>query len=252
MVYKWLSLIILFCFINNIFIGCTSWHKKLFYEINSQDHIKKVVKPDGQIIRFDFRGGFLFHIENPGIAGRTIKGSWVVLQLNDVKELHKTSPKITNWRSRLRGKKITEVITKESKVIGFNTDGAVYVDSIKIIKGITLENEEVKYQLMSIKGARTELPEIISKDSLLKNDLFIAEILTNDNKLIIFDRLGGIFVEPSNVVAGFTPKGSIVRLNRDQVDIGYVNKLEHGTTFMAGLIASPLLLLLFAHLFYGD
>lgn len=221
MSFKWFWLVILFSFITYTFINCVEARKKLSYEIHPHDHIKVVFTPEGQQIKFDSRGGFLVQLEKTGIAGRTVKGNWIFLQLKDVKEIHTTSPILTNWRSRLRDKKITEVVTKDNILVRFNPEGAVYIDSIRTIKGVNQNGYEEIYQLKAIKGGRFNLPEIISKDSLLKRkDQFIAEILTNDQKLIIFDKRGGIFVEPSNVIVGFTTKGSIVRLNRDQIDIG--------------------------------
>ena len=109
------------------------------------------------------------------------------------------------------------------------------------------------FDLKSTMGARISSPETISEDSLLeRKDQFIAEILTSDQRLIIFDKRGGIFVEPSNVIVGFTPNGSLVRLNRDQVDVGYVNQPEPVTTFFMGLIFGPPFLIMFAYLFYGN
>ena len=99
--------------------------------------------------------------------------------------------------------------------------------------------------------SKNPIPQYISEDSLLENkDLTIAEILTNDQRVIVFDRRGGIFVEPSNVVVGSTPNGSIVRLNRDRVDFGYVDLPEPGTTFFLNFMGAPLLLIMFARLYY--
>lgn len=254
MFYKlfWLGIII--SFINYTFMGCATVNKKRLYEINPHDRIKKITIPDGQQIKFDSRGGFLVQVEKAGIAGRTVKGYWVFLQLEDIKEIHKTSPPITRSIKQLRNQKIIELVSNENILVRFDSTGGRYDDSDYTIKGVKKNGVEETYQLRFTKGARIILPDNISIDSLLETkDQFIAEILTSDQRLIIFDKHGGFYVEPSNVVVGYTPKGSLVKLNRDQIDIGYVNQPpEPEIILFISFFGGPLLLITFASLLYSD
>ena len=135
MFYKlfWLGIII--SFINYTFMGCATVYKQL-YEINPHDRIKKIIMPEGQQIKFDSRWGFLVQVEKTGIAGRTVKGYWVFLQLKDIKEIHKTSPKITRSIKQLRNQKIIELVTNENILVRFDSTGGRYDDSDYTIKGV--------------------------------------------------------------------------------------------------------------------
>lgn len=234
-------------------MGCATVYKQS-YEINPHDHITKIIIPDSQRIKFDSRGGFLIPLEKAGIAGRTVKRNWVFLQLKDIKEIHKTSPQITRSIKQLRNQKIIELVTNENVLVRFDSAGGRYDDSDYTIKGVKQNGVEKIYQLRFTKGARINLPDNISMDSLTETkDQFITEILTSDQRLIIFDRHGGFYIEPSDFVVGFTPKGSLVKLNRDQIEIGYVNQPpKPETIFFMSLLGGPLLLITFVSLLYSD
>jgi hypothetical protein len=250
MFLKSLKLILLFSFINYAFWGCTVTYKAQRFEILPNDIIEKVITPSGEEIKFDYKGGYHYMLEDPGILGRKKNGNWVVFRLRDIREIHKTSPKITKWKKYLRNQKITELITLNNTLLRFNPRGGIYDDSDGKIEGLNQKSHEVTYRLKSIKGARIELPEIISKDSLLEiKNQFIAEVLTNNQELIIFDWRGGMFVEASNVIVGFDPKGSPIKLNSDQIDIAYVKQPDPGLTFFAGFFFPLLSILLIAGIY---
>jgi hypothetical protein len=210
--------------------------------------------PDGQQMQFDHQGGFFLQLEKPGIVGRTLEGEWVFIKLDDVFELHGTSPQIIKlWKKReLRNQKIIEVINKDGTLVRFDSNGGVYDDSKLTVRGNERDGEERVFGWKSTVGARLFSPESISKDSLLENwDQSISEVLTNDQELFIFERYGGMFVEPSNIVVGFTPKGSRVKLDRDQINFLKVERPDRRIPFFFGLMNGWLFLGLYA-LYLGN
>lgn len=239
MFYKPLWLIILFSFINYTFIGCTVVYRKQLFEVKPQDHIKKVTLTSGEIVRFDYRGGFLVQFEEPGIAGRTPKGDWVFTKMDKVVELHRTSPSIIRlWdKKRLHGKKILEIITTNSTLVRFDSTGGLYDDSQRTVKGNDIYGNEKIYDLKSTIGARDSMAEDITKENFSENkDQFIAEVLNKDQRLIVFDKKGGMFFEASNIVVGYKRDGSIVKLNPDQIEVVRINQQSPELTFFGGLI----------------
>ena len=243
MFYKPLLFLILFSFLNYTFIGCSIVRIRQLNEIQPNDKIRNVITPSGENIRFDYKDGYHYMLEEPGIAGISNGGFWAALQMKYIKEIRRTSPKIIKSKKQLRNQKIIELITFNYDLVQFDSAGGIYVDSDKTIKGFTQNGKEEIYKLNSIIGCRIELPEIISKDHLfLMKDQFIAEVVTNDNKLIIFDRRGGMFVEVSNVLVGYTMKGSLIRLDQNQIETVYIN---HPFLFGPFIIGTSLGLLFF-------
>lgn len=243
MFYKPLWLLILFSFINYSFIGCSVVRIRQLNEIQPNDKIRNVTTLSGEIFRFDYKGGYHYMLEEPGIAGISNRGFWAALQIKYIKEIRSTSPKIIKSKKQLRNQKIIELVTLNYDLVQFDSVGGIYSDSDKIIKGFTQSGKEEIFKLNSIIGCRIELPEIISKDRLfLMKDQFIAEVITSDERLIIFDKYGGMFVEATNVLVGYTMKGSLIRLDRDQVESIYVN---HPFPFGPFIIGTSLGLLFF-------
>lgn len=224
MMQKTLKVFILLIFINYTFIGCSVIRIRQLSKIQPKEKIRNVIKPSGDKIRFDYKGGYHYLLEAPAVAGITKNGFWAIIRMRDVKEIRTTNPKITKSKKQLRNQKIIELVTLNYDVVQFDSAGGIYDDSDKTIKGLNQIGKEETYKLNTIIGCRIVPPDIVSKDSLKEHkDLSIAEVVTGDQKLIIFDRRGGMFVEASNVLVGYTMKGSLIRLNRDQVDIVYVN-----------------------------
>lgn len=243
MFYKPLWFLILSSFINYTFIGCSTVRIRQLYEIQPNDKIRNAFTSAGEKIRFDNKGGFHYALEEPGIAGIMKSGDWIVFRMRDIKEIHKTSPEITKSKKLLRNQKITEVITLNYDLVRFDSASGIYDDSDKTIKGINTNGIKESYKLKSLTGARIVAPDIISMDSLMRNkDASIAEIVTNDQKLIIFDRLGGMFVEASNVLVGYTMKGSLVRLDGNQIETVYVDHPFSLGTFIIGSSLAGLIL----------
>jgi hypothetical protein len=236
---KPLWLLIFFSFINYTFVGCTVVYTKQLFEVKPHNHIKKVTLTSGEVVRFDYRGGYLVQFEKPGIAGRTSKGDWVFTKMENVVELHRTSPSIIRlWnKKRLRNKKIIEVITTNSTLVRFDSTGGSYDDSKRTVKGSDIYGSEKIYNLKSTMGARVSIAKDISKENFLENkDQFIAEVLNKDQRLIVFDKKGGMFVEASNIVVGYKRDGSIVKLNSDQIDIVCINQQSPELSFFGGFI----------------
>jgi hypothetical protein len=216
-------------------MGCSAVRIRQLYEIQPNDKIRNAFTLAGEKIRFDHKGGFHYAVEDPGIAGIMKSGDWIVFRMRDVKEIRKISPEITKSKKLLRNQKIIEVTTLNYDLVQFDSVGGIYDESDKTIKGFNINGIEESYELKSLKGARTVTPNIISIDSLMRNkDLSIAEILTNDQKLFIFNRQGGMFVEASNVLVGYNMKGSLIRLDRDQIETVYVNHPFSLGTFIMG------------------
>ena len=177
--------------------------------------IAEISTNDQRLIIFDRQAGFYVEPSN-------------------VVELHRTSPSIIRlWnKKRLRGKKILEVITTNSTLVRFDSTGGLYDDSQRTIKGNDIYGEEKIYDLKSTMGARDSIAEDISKENFLENkDQFIAEVLNKDQRLIVFDKKGGMFVEASNIVVGYKRDGSIVKLNPDQIEVIRINQQSPELTF---------------------
>lgn len=227
-------------------MGCSIVRIRQLNEIQPNDKIRNVITPSGENVLFDYKNGYHYMLEEPGIAGISKGKFWAALQMKYIKELRSTNPKIIKSKKRLRNQKIIELITFNYDLVQFDSAGGIYDDSDKTIKGFTQSGKEEIYKLNAIMGCRIELPEIISKERLfLMKDQFIAEVVTNDKKLIVFDKRGGMFVEASNVLVGYTMKGSLIRLDRDQIETVYVN---HPFPFGPFIIGSSLGILIFYYL----
>ena len=198
--------------------------------------IAEISTNDQRLIIFDRQAGFYVEPSN-------------------VVELHRTSPSIIRlWnKKRLRGKKILEVITTNSTLVRFDSTGGLYDDSQRTIKGNDIYGEEKIYDLKSTMGARDSIAEDISKENFLENkDQFIAEVLNKDQRLIVFDKKGGMFVEASNIVVGYKRDGSIVKLNPDQIEVIRINQQSPELTFFWGLIVGMTVFFVFVGQHFYD
>lgn len=232
----------LFSFINYAFLGCTAVYRRQLNEIQPNDKIRNAITPSRDKIRFDYKNGYHYMLEAPGIAGITESGFWAVIQMKYIKEIRSTSPKIIKSKKELRNQKIIELITNDNTLVKFDSAGGIYDNSDEIVEGLNQHGYEESYKMNSIMGCRITPPGIISKDHLfLMKDQFIAEVVTSEEKLITFDEQGGMYVEASNVLVGFTKEGSLIRLNQNQIDFVYVKHPVPVATFIMGSLLGSFL-----------
>lgn len=245
-----LKIIILFLFINYS-LGCSVMHLRQLKEVRPKEYIRAAITPSGKKIGFDHKNGYHYTLGDSAIVGISKSGYWVILRMKYVKEIRKTSPKMVRSSKDLRNQEIIELVTKNNTVVQFNDAGGIYDDSDNTIKGLNLDGNEESYKLKSIMGARVEPPCIVSKDSLMEmKDPFIKEVVTSEQKLVILDRRGGMFVEPSNVLVGYNTKGDLVRLNRDQIDTVYAELPFLSANFRDFIIGGTLGAMIFYILAY--
>lgn len=222
----------------NYLVGCYSSEQVSSSEMKTEDYkIIEAIFPDGKVIKFNSNGG-TYEVVDKAISGISEDSSKVLLPINQIKEIRKNIVSSVPLEE-LKGKKITEVVNKSNRIYEFNEAGGVLTDNGNAIKGKIINGYEINLKLDLLKEIHTERPELIDIANLTNiKPADIKQVVTQENELITFNKMGCEFLFNFGVISGVTDKNKQVNFNGDDVLYVNVKKMEslQTTLLVAGVV----------------
>lgn len=225
----------------NYIMGCSvKSTERMFPEQLSFDKetIEEVVLSNFDVVKFDDRGATYQKISGL-IIGQLPDNKSVQVPVNEIKEF-RTSNVEPIKISDLANKKIKEILLVNHKVVIPDLNGAKYDQNTKTISGNLETGQPFKIAIDQVLNVFAERPDTVSLVKLMDNkNIRLTQIVKKDNTLYVFNKNGGRYQAPANMITGYTTENKLVSIDVDSVLYVNVQRTNIAGTILAnlGLIA---------------
>jgi hypothetical protein len=233
MLKKIISAVLLFSFINYL-LGCYSEEQIKKEEIvKDSDKIVEVIYPSGDAVKFDSKGGRL-RVKKGKIIGNRIDGKPQEVSLFD--SLIELRTKIYPLKiDECEGKKIIEVISFKDKQFVFNEDGGYLETDRNFVEGKNIKGEDMVLKSDGIAYVYIKKPEIITIDSLKKNNSLGIKQAVLNGRVYTFDDNMAKYNSEKYVIVGVTSENKLVEIDTEEILYVTVTRYDNAKSCLVGL-----------------
>jgi hypothetical protein len=233
MLKKIISAVLLFSFINYL-LGCYSEEQIKKEEIvKDSDKIVEVIYPSGDAVKFDSKGGRL-RVKKGKIIGNRIDGKPQEVSLFD--SLIELRTKIYPLKiDECEGKKIIEVISFKDKQFVFNEDGGYLETDRNFVEGKNIKGEDMVLKSDGIAYVYIKKPEIITIDSLKKNNSLGIKQAVLNGRVYTFDDNMAKYKSEKYVIVGVTSENKLVEIDTEEILYVTVTRYDNAKSCLVGL-----------------
>lgn len=233
MLKKIISTVLLFSFINYL-LGCYSEEQIKKEEIvKDSDKIVEVIYPSGDAVKFDSKGGRL-RVKKGKIIGNRIDGKPQEVSLFD--SLIELRTKIYPLKiDECEGKKIIEVISFKDKQFVFNEDGGYLETDRNFVEGKNIKGEDMVLKSDGIAYVYIKKPEIITIDSLKKNNSLGIKQAVLNGRVYTFDDNMAKYKSEKYVIVGVTSENKLVEIDTEEILYVTVTRYDNAKSCLVGL-----------------